>query len=275
VQTQEIVQSLSYITWVLLGTLALGCLALVWLLRQASDATAGFLGFGAIMAALIGLGWLAADWALPVPTELAIVAGADLAEARRLAVALFAGLALLSGYRLGRGGRARWLGAASMAAGLVTMGLAAYGWTDGAPLAVSLLVQLLTLAAVTGGSLAAVALAHWYLVTPRISERPLVLATRLLFWALVVQLLLFGVWLAAGIPDLDPFEALTGPNAAFVWLRLVVGLAFPLVLVWMAWRTALTRSMESATGLLYIEFAVVLASTIVATGLAVAEGLLV
>jgi hypothetical protein len=60
-----------------------------------------------------------------------------------------------------------------------------------------------------------------------------------------------------------------------VWLRLVVGLAFPLGLAWMAWRTALTRSMESATGLLYIEFAVVLASTIVATGLAVAEGLLV
>ena len=32
----------------------------------------------------------------------------------------------------------------------------------------------------------------------------------------------------------------------------------------MAWRTALTRSMESATGLLYIEFALVMASTIVA-----------
>jgi hypothetical protein len=33
--------------------------------------------------------------------------------------------------------------------------------------------------------------------------------------------------------------------------------------------------MESATGLLYIEFAVVMASTIVATGLAFAEGVLV
>ncbi len=43
----------------------------------------------------------------------------------------------------------------------------------------------------------------------------------------------------------------------------------------MAWRTALTRSMESATGLLYIELALVMASTIVAAGLAVGEGLLV
>ena len=58
-------------------------------------------------------------------------------------------------------------------------------------------------------------------------------------------------------------------------MTLVVGLLFPLLLVWMAWRTAITRSMESATGLLYIEFAVVMASTIVAAGLVVAEGLLV
>ena len=123
--------------------------------------------------------------------------------------------------------------------------------------------------------MAAVVLAHWYLVTPKISERPLILTTRLLMWALVIQSLLFSVWLAAGIPDSDPFEALTGSNAAFVWLRLIVGLAFPLVLVWMAYRTALTRSMESATGLLYIEFAVVMASTIVASGLMLAEGLLV
>jgi hypothetical protein len=92
---------------------------------------------------------------------------------------------------------------------------------------------------------------------------------------LVVQLLLFGVWLAAGIPEANPFEALTGPNMVFVWLRLIVGLVFPLVLVAMAYRTAMTRSMESATGLLYIEFALVMASTIVAGGLLFGEGLLV
>ena len=92
---------------------------------------------------------------------------------------------------------------------------------------------------------------------------------------LAVQLLLFGVWAAAGIPDMEPFEVLTGPNIIFVWLRLLVGLVAPLVLSWMAYRTALTRSMESATGLLYIEFALVMASTIVAAGLLFGEGLLV
>ena len=174
-----------------------------------------------------------------------------------------------------RGGRVLWLGSLTVLAGVAAMALAAYAWAAEQPLTVPLLVQLLVLAVVTGGSLAAVVLAHWYLVTPRISERPLILATRTLFWAIVVQLLLFVVWLATGIPSGEPFGALTGPNAVFVWLRLVVGLLFPLALVWMAWRTALTRSMESATGLLYIELALVMASTIVATGLAIGEGLLV
>ena len=273
--TQQIIQSLSYITWVLLGALALGSFALAWLLRQTTDATAGFLGFSGFLAGVLGIGWLATEWGLPPPTELAIESAADLDEPRRISIAAFSMLAFVSGWQLRRGGRALLLGAAAVVAGIAAMAMAAYGWGGVGPLAVSMLVQLLALTAVTGGSMAAVVLAHWYLVTPKISERPLILTTRLLMWALVIQSLLFSVWLAAGIPDSDPFEALTGSNAAFVWLRLIVGLAFPLVLVWMAYRTALTRSMESATGLLYIEFAVVMASTIVASGLMLAEGLLV
>ena len=155
------------------------------------------------------------------------------------------------------------------------MAMGAFGWAGTAVDGVPLLVQLLALAAVTGGSVAAVILAHWYLVTPRISEVPLVLTTRLLSWALGVQLLLFLVWVATGIPSGTPFGALTGSNAALVWLRLIVGIIFPLVLAVMAYKTALTRSMELATGLLYIELTLVLASTIVAAGLAVGTGLLV
>jgi hypothetical protein len=275
VETQQIIQSLSYVTWVLLGGLAVGSFALVWLLRQATDATSGFLGFSAILAAVIGLGWLAVEWGLPVPTELAIDSAIDLDEPRRAAIAAMSLLALLSGVRFRRGGRALWLGAASILAGVAAMALGAWAWSGGQPIGVSMLVQFLALAAVTGGSMAAVVLAHWYLVTPKISEQPLLLTTRLLMVVLGIQLLLFGVWTAAGIPDLEPFEVLTGPNMIFVWLRLVVGLVFPLVLAAMAYRTALTRSMESATGLLYIEFALVMASTIVAAGLLFGEGLLV
>jgi len=275
VETQQIIQSLSYVTWVLLGGLALGSFALVWWLRQTTDATAGFLSFSAILAAVLGLGWLLVEWGLPVPTELAIDGGTELAEPRRAAIAAFTILALLAGVRLRGSGRALWLGGAAILAAVAAMALGAWDWSAGEPIGVSLLVQLLALSAVTGGSMAAVVLAHWYLVTPRISEQPLILTTKLLMLVLCVQLLLFGVWAGAGIGGLQPFEVLSGPNMIFVWLRLLVGLAFPLLLTWMAYRTALTRSMESATGLLYIEFALVMASTIVAAGLLFGEGLLV
>ena len=274
-ETQQIIQSLSYVTWVLLGGLALGSFALTWWLRQATDASAGFLGFSGILAAVFGLGWLLVEWGLPEPVDLEIGYLAELDEPRRGAIALFTILSLVAGVRLRRGGRALWLGAGAILAGVSALFLGAWSWGGAEPVSVSIFVQLLALAAITGGSLAAVVLAHWYLVTPKISERPLIVTTQLLMLVLVIQLLLFGVWTAAGMPDFDPFEVLTGDNLVFVWLRLLVGLVAPLVLTWMAWRTAITRSMESATGLLYIEFALVMASTIVAAGLLFGEGMLV
>lgn len=274
-ETQQIIQSLSYVTWVLLGSLALGSFALTWYLRQTTDATAGFLGFSAILAAVFGVGWLLVEWGLPEPVELEIGYLLELNEPRRAAIAIFALLALVAGVRLRRGGRALWLGSLAILAGLAAMFLGGVSWGAAEPISVSIFVQLVALAAVTGGSLAAVVLAHWYLVTPKISERPLIVTTQVLMLALVVQLLLYGVWTADGIPDFEPFEILSGDNVVFVWLRLIVGLVAPLVLTAMAWRTAITRSMESATGLLYIEFALVMASTIVAAGLLFGEGMLV
>jgi hypothetical protein len=275
VATDQIVQSLSYITWALLGGLSLGSMAMVWLLAQTTDATRGFLWFSAVLASVIAILWFSTETSLPPPSQLAISAADELADARRLAIGAAAILAIVAGLRLRAGTTARWWGLGAVGAGILAMALAAWGWTGGTSLAVPYLVQLLALAAVTGGSLAALVLSHWYLVTPRISERPLLLATRVLIAALIVQVLLFATWQVVALDGGEPFAALTGANALLVWLRLIVGLLFPLALTVMAYRTALTRSMESATGLLYIEFAVVLASTIVAGGLLLAEGVLV
>ena len=80
---------------------------------------------------------------------------------------------------------------------------------------------------------------------------------------------------AAGPADVAPFASLVGPWALFVWLRLIVGLVFPLVVSWAAVQTARTRSMESATGLLYINVGTIAAGTILAAGLYFGAGLLV
>jgi len=92
----------------------------------------------------------------------------------------------------------------------------------------------------------------------------------------VLQLVFFivSVTLGGGSGG-GPFAPLTGPWALFVWLRLIVGLIFPLVVSWAAVQTARTRSMESATGLLYINVGTIAAGTILAAGLYFGAGLLV
>ena len=171
-------------------------------------------------------------------------------------------------------------GIAGLAAGVGALLLGALTWGSGAgPLAVILLaVQLLVLAAATGGVFAAMILGHWYLVTPKLPEAPLVLVARALMAVIALQVVLFAAWVGLGAGPGStggPFAALTGSWALFVWLRLVVGLVFPLVVSWAAVQTARTRSMESATGLLYINVGTIAAGTILAAGLYFGAGLLV
>jgi hypothetical protein len=86
----------------------------------------------------------------------------------------------------------------------------------------------------------------------------------------------FGAGPGAGTASAGgPFSALVGPWALFVWLRLLIGLVFPLIVSWAALQTARTRSMESATGLLYIDVGAIAAGTILAAGLYFGAGLLV
>ena len=61
----------------------------------------------------------------------------------------------------------------------------------------------------------------------------------------------------------------------FAILRLVIGLIFPALLTYAGWRTAKARSMESATGLLYIDLGAVATGTILAAGLFFGAGILV
>lgn len=272
----QAVQSLPHVAWVLLAALSLGSFVFVVVTRQLTDATRGYLGFTSVCAGLLGALTLLTDLGLPAPTDLIVrTAPADLTLLRQYGLSVFVAAALVYPF-VGRRPRATLVVTlAGLAAGAVALAAAAFGWAPSGVDGVPLLVQLVVLSLVTGGSLAAIVLGHWYLVTPKISERPLVLQARGLLAIVIVQALLFVTWTTlGGGPGQDAFEALAGGSLLLVALRLVVSIIFPLALCAMAWRTALTRSMESATGLLYINLAAVMAGTIGAAALYLSSGLL-
>jgi len=269
VPAERIAENLAFINWTILSGLAIGSYGAVVLGWLRTTATRGYLGFVSFTAAVFGLlAWLS-DGALPISV------GAW-ERPRSVALGLFAGLALVTVIAIARGARSRPLAAAGLGVGLFALVAGAAGWGGSILGSALLLVQLVVLAAAIGGVWAAMILGHWYLVTPRLPEAPLVLFARLLLGILLLQLALFVTWVGLGTgPGDGPFGALVGPWALFVWLRLVVGLLFPIAVSWAAVQTARTRSMESATGLLYINVGTIAAGTILAAGLYFGAGLLV
>ena len=276
----QIASNLALINWTVLAALAVGSFGVVMLTRLRTSATKGYLAFTAFCAAGFGvLAWLSDDGLAPAATGSPVVADPAFDAPRRIAMAIFVVLALVSMMQIARGRSGIWPGTATLAAGAGSLLLGALAWgTGGAVMSLMLGVQLVILAAATGGVFAAMILGHWYLVTPRLPEAPLVLVSRALLAVVALQVALFVLWVGLGVgPGATggPFAALVGPWALFVWLRLLVGLVFPLIVSWAAMQTARSRSMESATGLLYINVGTIAAGTIVAAGLYFGAGLLV
>jgi hypothetical protein len=279
VPAAQIAQNLAFINWTVLTGLALGTYAAVILLRRRSTATRGYLGFATACAVAFGLlAWLS-DGALPSTLGNSPVALDPTWDGPRRAVLLaFCALAAVALFaRRFRPGMAGAIELLAVGAGILTIAGGALAWGGGSLGTLGLLVELAALSAATGGVFAAMILGHWYLVTPKLPEAPLILLSRALLAVVGVQLVLFVAWIATGAGPADgaPFSALTGDWALFVWLRLIVGLVFPLIVCWAAVKTAQTRSMESATGLLYINVGTIAAGTILAAGLYFGAGLLV
>jgi hypothetical protein len=280
VSATQIAENLAFINWTVLTGLALGSFAAVVLLARRTTATSGYLRFTTICALAFGaLAWLS-DGALPTTLgDSPVVVDPVWDAPRRAALLLFVVLvavALVVGSRLGPTALNVLRGAA-IAAAVATLLFGALAWGGGSLGVANLLIQLAIVSAAIGGVFAAMILGHWYLVTPKLPEQPLILLARVLLVVVAVQVVLFWAWIAtgAGPADVAPFSSLTGPWALFVWLRLIVGLVFPLIVCWASVQTARTRSMESATGLLYINVGSIAAGTILAAGLYFGAGLLV
>jgi hypothetical protein len=278
VPAERIYESLAFINWTVLTALATGTLAAVVAGRFRTEATKGYLAFTAISAAAFAFLALLSDTGLSaVQPDVAVPVDPTWDAPRRVALGALAVIALLYGARLWRGHRTPLLAVAGLLVAAAALVFAAAGWSGGGPATAPLLIELALLAMVLGGVWAAMVLGHWYLVTPRLNEAPLVRISRWVAIALAVQLGLFIAWIALGVgpAGVPAFAALAGPWALFVWLRLLVGLVFPLIVSWAAVQTARTRSMESATGLLYINVGTIAAGTILAAGLYFGAGLLV
>jgi hypothetical protein len=279
VPATQIAQNLAFINWTVLTGLALGSYAACVLLRLRTTATPGYLRF--TTACALGFGVLAviSDGALPDTLGTSpVIVDPTWDEPRHLALLLFCVLvaASLVTRRVDRrlAVAVEWT---AVAAGVATLLFGALAWGGGSLGALALLIQLAVVSAAIGGVFAAMILGHWYLVTPKLPEAPLILLARALLLVVVVQVVLFVAWVGtgAGPADVAPFSSLVGPWALFVWLRLIVGLIFPLIVCWASVQTARTRSMESATGLLYINVGSSAAGTILAAGLYFGAGLLV
>ena len=275
----QIAQNLAFINWTVLTGLALGSFAAVVVLRRRTAATPGYLSFTTICAVGFGLLAWASDGALPKSLgESPVVVDPAWDQPRALALAGFCVLAIagLIARRVAPA-TARAIELAGLVAGGAVLVSGAFAWGGGSPGAFALLAQLVVLSAATCGVFAAMILGHWYLVTPKLPEAPLILLARALLGVVALQMVLFWAWTAIGAGPAGgaPFAALVGPWALFVWLRLIVGLVFPLIVSWASVQTARSRSMESATGLLYINVGSIAAGTILAAGLYFGAGVLV
>jgi hypothetical protein len=152
-----------------------------------------------------------------------------------------------------------------------------------------------------GGVMTAMWLGHWYLVTPAMTEKPLLLSTTLVLIGVLLEVIFF---LGAGanvapaqasvsaqstpaivatatpatsakptpattvtvkpsdVPTVTPLS-----TTAIGWLRILVGFAIPLILGGLSWKLVRDRAFQSATGMLYLIVVCTLAGEIMARGL--------
>ncbi|MDQ2902797.1 MAG: hypothetical protein M3Y81_04495 [Chloroflexota bacterium] len=150
-----------------------------------------------------------------------------------------------------------------------------------------------------GGVLTAMWLGHWYLVTPALSEKPLLFSTTLVLAAVLAEIALAlaigPATTVASAPVPAPTATVTTGNivpvvtaatpvpggqtrpdapvvaplsaGAIGWIRVLVGFAMPLILGGFAWKLIRDRSFQSATGMLYLVVVCVLAGEAMARGL--------
>jgi hypothetical protein len=115
-------------------------------------------------------------------------------------------------------------------------------------------------------------LGHWYLVTPRLPEKPLRELTGLLFIAIAAEAAFLVPALLLPHDKVVTSVDTEITSNVFFYLRVGFGMAFPALLAWMAYDSAGVKANQSATGLLYIAMVLVICGEVVAKGLMFTSG---
>ncbi|MCC7362783.1 MAG: hypothetical protein IT303_00290 [Dehalococcoidia bacterium] len=164
----------------------------------------------------------------------------------------------------------RLAGLAGSAAGILVVGLLAAVLappTWGYP---AILLGLLAGTLAMGAVSVAMVWGHWYLTEGALPAWPLRDLDWILIGALAFQVLVLAVNLVVPVRETpapaNPVDAGLFANPAF-YLRIGVGIVFPVILAILSLKTTQIQAMQSATGLLYICMGAVFAGEVLGKGL--------
>lgn len=231
---------------------AVGCLLATVVCDQLGEVTPGFLRLAAVTA--FSGAWLA--WSLTANG----VAGEGASSLALLVLLLAYTVFSFTGMRRTR----LTLGWMAMVAGVIGMGLAAFARPSPSLGSTLTALTAATSAVALGTSVISMVLGHWYLMTPRLSARPLRLLCDLSIVSLAA-LTCVALWYVMERPEATSF-GLDSPWfrwPSFVSVTVVpIGITVAARFCCQEWPRG--RAIQAATGLLYISSAMVLAGALAA-----------
>jgi hypothetical protein len=248
--------------YLLLAELASGTLLVTQALRLRGGLTPGFLKFMAVASGILGglalLTALGLDWY--VYRRLLAINGSTaglITITQALAFIALLGNAVLAFRHVGP--RRLWILPVGTSVVLLTalaVTFAPLGGSalDAAAIALAVLVSTVVLGSATTGML----LGHWYLVTPALTNRPLLRAIAWLLVGLVAQAVLIPLALAGLKSSAGSLSHAFGQNPILGTLWVLGAVALPLLAAVLALPACRLRSFMSTTGLLYLAMIAVL-----------------
>ena len=241
--------------FLLLAETAAGGIVTVAYLRAGGGITDGFLKFATVTYAILAALALLVVWAAPPASYRTVFAINQGAASGLLGLQTLLVLTLIAqsvmafrGRNFGGGSVATIVASALLLVGLaVTFWPAAGSAVGGVLLLIAFVLSTIVLGAATTGML----LGHWYLVTPALTNRPLLRAIVILLVALILQAAVFPLALGGLRSSASPAEALA-LSPVLSWLWALGAVILPLLAAAPALFTCRLRSFMSTTGLLYL-----------------------